>query len=62
MREELQPYIADGFVTYTHDGRPHAQIGVFKRCMHNAKHNWMAFLDADEFLILREKCGLTSRR
>lgn len=59
MRGPLKQYIDEGFVVYTHEPHPQAQIRVWTSCLqHRAKHNWIAFFDADEFLILREGCVL----
>lgn len=59
MRAALQGYLDTGFVTYAHVRAPHAQISVFKRCIdHAAEHNWIAFIDADEYLIINERCAV----
>jgi hypothetical protein len=56
----LQSYVDEGFLTYKNVPRPHAQIEVYHYCIrdHRAKHNWIAFFDADEFLIIRDGYGL----
>ena len=62
MQAALHDYVRDGFVEYRHERAPHAQIRVFKRCLRSAAlHNWMAFIDADEFLILAEGCAALTR-
>lgn len=55
----LQRFIEEGFVTYSIDPEPQAQMRVYQTCLENYRtgHNWMAFFDMDEFLVIREKCA-----
>lgn len=54
--EELQEFIDDGFITFRVDPRPMFQQTIYVDCMtqQRHKHNWMAFIDLDEFIVLRE--------
>jgi hypothetical protein len=57
-KQQLKDFEDDGFVTYTpmsFDSK--AQLRVYYTCMraHYHKHNWLAFFDIDEFLILRHR-------
>jgi hypothetical protein len=54
----LQPFVSARFLTLQQDRRPQAQLMVYHRCIrdHRSKHNWLAFFDIDEILIIREKC------
>lgn len=58
-RAAFQPLIDEGFLTLSFDPEPKAQLNVYQRCIdeHKTKHNWMAFFDMDEFLVIREKCA-----
>jgi hypothetical protein len=53
----LQSYVDEGFVSYRIEPRPHAQIQIYEKCLleYRHHHNWLAFFDADEFLILRNR-------
>jgi hypothetical protein len=55
MAGQLRDFIRAGFVTYDAMPRERAQIVAFYNCMRmNYRHyNWLAFLDVDEFLVLR---------
>jgi hypothetical protein len=57
LREELENFAPPEFLTYRQESEPHAQMKVYGHCLaeHKHKHNWMAFLDADEFLVIRER-------
>ena len=58
IRLGIMDFINSGFVTYTTQKTPHAQIKTYHKCLleHRTKYDWMAFFDADEFLLLREGC------
>jgi hypothetical protein len=55
MTEQLRDFVEAGFVTYDVEPKPKAQMKVFYDCMKRAytRYNWLAFFDADEFLVLR---------
>lgn len=55
---QLQDFISDGFLTFRTAPRPWFQQTIYLECMqqHRHKHNWMAFIDLDEFIVLR-KCA-----
>lgn len=57
---EIEEFIDDGFVTFKSDPRPSFQQTIYVDCMnqHRHKHNWMAFIDLDEFIVLRECASL----
>lgn len=58
---ELQEFIDDGFITFRNDPKPSFQQTIYVDCMtqHRHKHNWMAFIDLDEFIVLRKCVPLT---
>lgn len=60
MRGQLNDFVSEGFLTYEVDGTTGPQLKLYRRCMeqHYHKHNWLAFLDLDEILVLREQCVL----
>lgn len=53
--EQLQDFIDEGFLTLESDGQRANQLNIYKRCMerYRHKHNWMAFIDIDEFIVIR---------
>jgi Glycosyltransferase family 92 len=57
-KEVLQDFIASGVVRYkdTHK-RPKRQLANYQRCLisHRHQHQWLAFLDADEFIVIDKK-------
>lgn len=48
------------FLTLDSDERPRSQMKIFAACMedHREEHNWMAFIDVDEYIVLRSKYAL----
>ena len=58
IKEAIADFVKGGFVTYRTESTPFAQIMVYKWCFnqHRKSHNWMAFFDADEYLMIRDKC------
>lgn len=60
LRAQLRDFVAEGFLTLQAHRAPHAQPAVMRRCIreHRESFNWLAFFDADEFLLLREPCAL----
>ncbi|GAB4813551.1 hypothetical protein N2152v2_000597 [Parachlorella kessleri] len=63
MQAVLQDYIDAGLVDYTFDtkvpprkGTHGPQVTIYERCLHQHghRHTYMAFIDVDEFLILRD--------
>lgn len=58
-RAALHEFISDGFLTFSVDPKPQAQMRVYRQCIrkYRSKHNWLAFFDADEFLVLRDGCA-----
>jgi hypothetical protein len=57
MLPALQEFIDDGFITFRTAPKPEFQHSIYHDCMkeHRHKHNWMTFIDLDEFIVLR-KC------
>ena len=62
LEAALAPFIASGFLHYTLETEPKAQMKVYQDCIdkHAHEYNWMAFFDLDEFLLLRhsDTCAL----
>jgi hypothetical protein len=60
LAEGLADFVANGFLTLARDPVPKAQKRVYKRCIdeHRADFNWFAFVDIDEFIIVRDPCAL----
>lgn len=60
--EQLTDFITGGFVTYSHEPLPQAQMKIYYDCLvkHAHKHDWMAFFDMDEFLVLTGRCAIPS--
>eukprot|EP00892_Ulva_mutabilis_P000848 jgi/Ulvmu1/10764/UM068_0054.1 len=57
MRADLRDFVSDGFLTLATEPIPRAQTKVYYDCMssHYHKHNWLAFFDMDEYLVIVEK-------
>lgn len=55
--EQLQDFVDEGFLTLEFDGEKADQLNIYKRCMekYNSKTSWMAFIDIDEYIVIR-KC------
>jgi hypothetical protein len=58
--EQLDDFITDGFVEYSHFGKNVYQLMFYKECLddHHHLHNWMAFIDLDEYIIIKDECVL----
>ena len=61
VREQLRDFIEQGFVTLEAISHPYYQPFFYHQCAvrHRHKYSWMAFIDLDEFIILR-KCAFRS--
>lgn len=59
LQEQVRDFKDIGFLTYKVESRPQSQLKVYYDCMteHQADHNWLAFFDVDEFLVLRSGCS-----
>lgn len=59
IEDDIADFIESGFVTYKWMDEPHAQMAVFYDCLkeHRSHHNWIAFFDADEYLVVRDECA-----
>ena len=59
IKEGIQAYIDAGFVTYKDDPRIYPQLQVYEECLINNRtdFSWMAFMDADEMIAIRELCA-----
>lgn len=51
----LQKFTQDGFLKLDSNQDPHAPLAFYETCVSEQKlnYNWMAFLDLDEFLVVR---------
>ena len=56
-REVIKPYIDGGLVTLIDWPHQAAQMAAYKNCYENfrGESNWISFLDADEFICLKEE-------
>ena len=52
----MQEFIDEGFLTLTVAPRPAGQKTIYRDCMDNAydKYNWLAFIDLDEYINMRQ--------
>jgi Glycosyl transferase family 2 len=59
LRRQLADFVAAGFLTVDSLRAPHAQPAAMRACMERARgvYDWLAFLDADEFLFVRDECA-----
>ncbi|MBQ4469937.1 MAG: glycosyltransferase family 92 protein, partial [Synergistaceae bacterium] len=59
FREVLEPYIKSGLVTYKLLTGRRRQIDAYNMALHDYKHKfrYMAFIDADEFMFVRNNTG-----
>eukprot|EP00892_Ulva_mutabilis_P000947 jgi/Ulvmu1/10853/UM007_0027.1 len=55
LRSQVDDFVRSGFLTYSTEPMIRSQLKVYYDCMkqYYTKHNWLAFIDIDEFLILR---------
>ena len=53
--EHIRDFIDSGFVTYRTETKDHAQLAIYAWCIREQRDrfNWIAFVDADEFLVIR---------
>ena len=59
IAKAMAPYVNSGLVQLEAWGSDTpAQREAFDRCFHQLKdtHDWVAFFDADEYLMLLERC------
>ena len=63
MSVELAQFIDDGFITLVHDTTLPIQNPTYARCIkqYRKQYNWIAFIDLDEFIAVRDKCALQLR-
>ena len=56
ISRQLRPHFSRQFVTFADEDLPRAQLKVYAECMEErrARYNWIAFLDLDEYLIVRD--------
>ena len=56
LEKTLRKYIEEGVVTYQYDTRVKPQIKVYNECMemYGDENKWIAFIDSDEFLVLKK--------
>jgi hypothetical protein len=59
MRDALQPFVDDGFLHLDAWGNDDpSQMKIYSQCFdrNRYKYDWIAFIDADEYLMLLERC------
>lgn len=56
----LQDWVDSGFVTLHSMPGKQKQVRSYRLCdkLHRSQHNWMMYLDADEYLHIRDKYAL----
>jgi hypothetical protein len=61
MRAQLQDFVDADVLTLEAEPMKGPQMTVYYNCMraNYRKYNWLAFIDIDEFLVLR-RCGTTA--
>jgi hypothetical protein len=61
IEADIADFINAGFVTFHTLDVPHGQVQAFQMCDSNYRYmyNWMMYVDADEFLHVRNRCGLS---
>lgn len=54
----MRDFVKAGFVTLRDDAAGMARTSVYRDCMidHRHKYNWIAFIDTDEFIVIRKPC------
>lgn len=60
LRSQLRDFVKEGFVTLRSDALGKSRISVYWDCMvqHRHKYNWLAFIDTDEYMVVRKQCVL----
>lgn len=60
--EQLKDFTDDGFVEYSNTGKGVYQLFWYRDCMdlHHHKHNWMAFIDMDEYIVIKDEYAFIS--
>eukprot|EP00892_Ulva_mutabilis_P007298 jgi/Ulvmu1/4940/UM205_0002.1 len=55
--KQLQDFVDEGFVTYSREARANSQLKIYYDCLskHAHKHDWMAFFDMDEYVVLMDR-------
>eukprot|EP00892_Ulva_mutabilis_P012232 jgi/Ulvmu1/9381/UM051_0008.1 len=56
LPHQLRDFVKDGFVTLREDAGGKSRTAVYYDCMvdHRHKYNWIAFIDTDEFIVVRK--------
>lgn len=60
MGSQLQDFVDEGFLTFTHEPASRLLVLVRWRCLQAARKrgvNWLANIDLDEYIVLRDGCG-----
>lgn len=59
QREVLQASFPRAFLTLRNELYQQGQLKVYAWCAEEqrAAYNWLAFIDVDEFIVLRDKCA-----
>jgi hypothetical protein len=62
VRDALQDWIDEGFLAYHTMAGEHQQIASYQLCdsLYRVEYDWTFYLDADEYLHVRDQCALPS--
>lgn len=57
MPGQLKDYVKSGFVSLRRDTAGMSRTSVYRDCMVEQRHkyNWLAFIDTDEFIVMRKQ-------
>jgi hypothetical protein len=63
LMEQISDFLQDGFVEYSNKGTSVYQLIYYRECMdkYHHLHNWMTFIDLDEYIIIKDRCALPLR-
>ena len=56
--QQIQDFVDSGLVLHKFHGQKGYQTRWYHECMreHHSEHNWLAFLDVDEYIVLQDEC------
>jgi hypothetical protein len=62
-REQLAAAFPSSFLSLNSEMEPRAQLKVYAWCAeeHRVSYNWIAFLDVDEYIVLRGRCACSAQ-
>jgi hypothetical protein len=60
--DQLPDFVKKGIVVVNETTAPAQQLPAYQRCLNNYRkyHQWMAYIDADEFLVTKKYCSIPS--